>query len=51
MIDWCNTEEGPPGLDWGMSSLILAQVAVDATALAAPARACSPHLELTPTRP
>ncbi|MEU0945527.1 phosphotransferase [Streptomyces canus] len=39
VIDWCNTEEGPPGLDWGMSSLILAQVAVDTTALAAPARA------------
>ncbi|EDY58056.1 MULTISPECIES: aminoglycoside phosphotransferase family protein [Streptomyces] len=38
VIDWCNTEEGPPGLDWGMSSLILAQVAVDTTALAAPAR-------------
>ncbi|MFF7566114.1 phosphotransferase [Streptomyces pseudovenezuelae] len=39
VIDWCNSEEGPPGLDWAMSSLILAQVAVDTTALAAPARA------------
>ncbi|MEU0412996.1 phosphotransferase [Streptomyces griseorubiginosus] len=39
VIDWRNTEEGPPALDWAMSSLILAQVAVDTTALAAPARA------------
>lgn len=31
VIDWCNTEEGPPGLDWSMSALILAQVAVGAT--------------------
>ena len=29
VIDWNNAEEGPPGLDWGMSALILAQVAVD----------------------
>lgn len=28
VIDWCNTEEGPPGLDWSMTALILAQVAV-----------------------
>jgi aminoglycoside phosphotransferase (APT) family kinase protein len=39
VIDWRNTEEGPPGLDWGMSALILAQVAAGNTALAAPARA------------
>ncbi|MFG2651296.1 phosphotransferase [Streptomyces sp. NPDC048436] len=39
VIDWRNTEEGPPALDWGMSSLILAQVAVDTTALAPLARA------------
>ncbi|MGK3944846.1 hypothetical protein ABK046_41365 [Streptomyces caeruleatus] len=39
VIDWRNTEEGPPGLDWGMSALILAQVAVGNTALTAPARA------------
>ncbi|KAA0935592.1 phosphotransferase [Streptomyces apricus] len=38
VIDWCNTEEGPPGLDRGMSALILAQVAVGGTARAAPAR-------------
>lgn len=29
VIDWRNTEEGPPGLDWAMSALIHAQVAVD----------------------
>jgi aminoglycoside phosphotransferase (APT) family kinase protein len=39
VIDWHNTEEGPPGLDWGMSALILAQVAVGDTAHAALARA------------
>ncbi|RRR85691.1 phosphotransferase [Streptomyces sp. RP5T] len=39
VIDWRNTEEGPPGLDWGMSALILAQVAVGDTAQAALARA------------
>ncbi|MGW0839030.1 phosphotransferase [Streptomyces sp. NPDC002787] len=29
VIDWNNTEQGPPGLDWGVSALILAQVAAD----------------------
>ncbi|MFG1703982.1 phosphotransferase [Nonomuraea sp. M3C6] len=29
VIDWANTEEGPPGLDCAMSAVILAQVAVD----------------------
>ena len=28
LIDWRNAEEGPPALDWAMSALILAQVAV-----------------------
>lgn len=28
VIDWENAEEGPPGLDWGTSAVILAQVAV-----------------------
>ncbi|MFE1799067.1 phosphotransferase [Streptomyces sp. NPDC059517] len=28
VIDWDNTEEGAPGLDWGMSAVLLAQVAV-----------------------
>ncbi|PAZ13140.1 phosphotransferase enzyme family protein [Streptomyces sp. SA15] len=39
VIDWTNTEEGDPGLDWGMSAVILAQVAVSAEALAGTARA------------
>lgn len=28
VIDWPNAEEGPPALDWAMSAVILAQVAV-----------------------
>ncbi|ANP54743.1 aminoglycoside phosphotransferase (APT) family kinase protein [Streptomyces griseochromogenes] len=28
VIDWSNTEDGEPALDWGMSAVILAQVAV-----------------------
>ncbi|MEU2288783.1 phosphotransferase [Streptomyces sp. NPDC013178] len=39
VIDWATAEEGEPGLDWGMSAVILAQVAVSAEPLAAPARA------------
>ncbi|MDX3312304.1 phosphotransferase [Streptomyces sp. NPDC054884] len=39
VIDWTNAEEGDPGLDWGTSAVILAQVAVSAEPLAAPARA------------
>lgn len=39
VIDWANAEEGDPGLDRGMSAVILAQVAVGDTPLAAPARA------------
>ncbi|MEV0636005.1 phosphotransferase [Streptomyces sp. NPDC050619] len=38
VIDWTNTEEGEPGLDWGMSAVILAQVAVTDESLATPAR-------------
>ncbi|MFX4294704.1 phosphotransferase [Streptomyces bohaiensis] len=30
VIDWHNTLEGPPGIDWGMSALILAEVALRA---------------------
>ncbi|MDO0932728.1 phosphotransferase [Streptomyces sp. DG2A-72] len=37
VIDWTNTEEGDPALDWAISSMILAQVAVADTPLAAPA--------------
>ncbi|WNI24078.1 phosphotransferase [Streptomyces sp. ITFR-16] len=29
VIDWSNTEEGPPALDRAMSALVLAQVSVD----------------------
>ncbi|MFH8803450.1 phosphotransferase [Streptomyces sp. NPDC017936] len=39
VIDWATAEEGDPGLDWGMSAVILAQVAVSAEPVAAPARA------------
>ncbi|MFD3499179.1 phosphotransferase [Streptomyces sp. NPDC058678] len=38
VIDWSNAEEGDPGLDWGISAMILAQVAVTDEALADPAR-------------
>ncbi|MFE0511788.1 phosphotransferase [Streptomyces sp. NPDC058964] len=39
VIDWTNAEDGHPGLDWGMSAVILAQVAVGGEPLADPARA------------
>ncbi|MFD3838738.1 phosphotransferase [Streptomyces sp. NPDC058642] len=39
VIDWANAEEGDPGLDWGMSAVILAQVAVGEETFAGPARA------------
>ncbi|WP_369168987.1 phosphotransferase [Streptomyces sp. R28] len=39
VIDWANAEEGDPGLDWGMSAMILAQVALADEQLAAPVRA------------
>ncbi|WP_199547758.1 phosphotransferase [Streptomyces sp. N35] len=39
VIDWGNVEEGPPGLDWAMSALILAQVAVTPGVEASVARA------------
>jgi aminoglycoside phosphotransferase (APT) family kinase protein len=39
VIDWANAEEGDPGLDWGMSAVILAQVALADEQFAAPARA------------
>lgn len=37
VIDWSNTEEGDPALDWGMSAVILAQVAVGDAPIAGPA--------------
>ncbi|MGW1748032.1 hypothetical protein ACWCRD_20980 [Streptomyces sp. NPDC002092] len=39
MIDWRNAEEGHPGLDWGISAMILAQVAVGNEPVADAARA------------
>ncbi|MFD5013860.1 phosphotransferase [Streptomyces chartreusis] len=39
VIDWNNTEEGDPGLDWGTSAVILAQVAVGDEPIAEPTRA------------
>lgn len=39
VIDWANAEEGDPGLDWGMSAVILAQVAVGDETFAGPVRA------------
>ncbi|NKQ23967.1 phosphotransferase [Streptomyces galbus] len=38
VIDWTNAEEGDPALDWSTTAVILAQVAVSAHPLAAPAR-------------
>ncbi|MBK3566957.1 phosphotransferase [Streptomyces sp. MBT62] len=38
VIDWGTTEDGDPGLDWGLSAIILAQVAVDDLPIAGPAR-------------
>jgi aminoglycoside phosphotransferase (APT) family kinase protein len=39
VIDWCNALDGPPGLDVGMTALILAQVAVGGDPRAAAAHA------------
>lgn len=40
VIDWGTAEDGDPGLDWGLSAIILAQVAVDdGQPVAEPARA------------
>ncbi|MGI5375039.1 phosphotransferase [Streptomyces sp. CA-251387] len=39
VIDWDNARDGDPGLDWGSSAVVLAQVAVDDGPLAEPARA------------
>ncbi|MGW1952120.1 phosphotransferase [Streptomyces sp. NPDC001920] len=38
VIDWSEAEAGDPGLDWGMSALILAQAAAADERLAEPAR-------------
>ncbi|MEU1183677.1 phosphotransferase [Streptomyces sp. NPDC005820] len=39
VIDWGTAEDGDPGLDWGMSAVILAQAAVSAEPYAGVARA------------
>lgn len=39
VIDWGTAEDGDPGLDWGMSAVILAQAAVSAEPYAPAARA------------
>ncbi|MEU0188283.1 phosphotransferase [Streptomyces afghaniensis] len=38
VIDWSNTEEGDPALDWAASAVILAQAAVAGDHLSSPAR-------------
>lgn len=38
VIDWSNTEEGDPALDWAASAVILAQAAVADDPLSTPAR-------------
>ncbi|WP_405672253.1 phosphotransferase family protein [Streptomyces sp. NBC_01530] len=50
VIDWTNAEEGDPGLDWGMSAMILAQVAVGGESLAEPARAILAALLADPSQ-
>lgn len=49
VIDWSNTENGTPGLDWAMPAVILAQVAVSDTEIAAPARTMLTALLADPT--
>ncbi|AZQ34399.1 aminoglycoside phosphotransferase family protein [Streptomyces cyaneochromogenes] len=49
VIDWANAEEGDPGLDWGMSAVILAQVAVTDEQFAAPVRATLASLLADPS--
>ncbi len=48
VIDWCNADTGPPGLDCAMSALILAQAAVGRLPQAEPVLAALlPHLDGT----
>ncbi|MGW3014778.1 phosphotransferase [Streptomyces longwoodensis] len=49
VIDWTNTEEGDPALDWSTSAVILAQVAVSPHPLAAPAHPMLAALLADPT--
>jgi aminoglycoside phosphotransferase (APT) family kinase protein len=39
VIDWGTSEDGDPALDWGLSAIVLAQVAVADEPIAGPARA------------
>jgi aminoglycoside phosphotransferase (APT) family kinase protein len=48
VIDWGTAEDGDPGLDWGLSAIILAQVAVDEQPFADPARAMLASLVADP---
>jgi Ser/Thr protein kinase RdoA (MazF antagonist) len=57
VIDWANADEGPPGFDWAVSALILAEVAVGAVVThrdLAPANdaraAAGPQTTTTPAR-
>lgn len=49
VIDWTNAQDGDPGLDWGISAVILAQVAVGDEAIAEPARAMLTSLLTDPS--
>jgi aminoglycoside phosphotransferase (APT) family kinase protein len=49
VIDWNNAQEGDPGLDWGCSAVILAQVAVGDEPIADLARAILTALLTDPT--
>lgn len=51
VIDWGTAEDGDPGLDWGLSAIILAQVAVDEQPFADPARAILVSLLADPVDP
>lgn len=50
VIDWANAEEGAPGLDWGMSAVILAQAAVGDEPIAEQARAMLTGLLADPSQ-
>jgi aminoglycoside phosphotransferase (APT) family kinase protein len=50
VIDWSNTDEGYPALDWAASAVILAQAAVAGEPLATPARTMLTALLAGPSR-
>ncbi|MGQ4480887.1 phosphotransferase [Streptomyces sp. SAS_276] len=49
VIDWATAEDGEPALDWALSAIILAQVAVDDLPVAEPARAMLRSLLAAPS--